>query len=71
MLAIGLVVAVPRLQLLLLQRDAPWQVLFYVAPVQVIVLALVAMACAAVLITRLIHLARDRTPHSPNRHKTP
>ncbi|WP_432476111.1 serine hydrolase domain-containing protein [Nocardioides sp. GXQ0305] len=68
LLGLGLVLAVPRLQLLLLQRDAPWPVLFYVAPVVVVVLAVLAMVCTVVPVARLTHLARARlaSTHEPS-----
>jgi hypothetical protein len=49
---IGFVLAVPRLQLWLLQRDAPWSVLFHVAPVIVSVLVVLAACSATVLLAR-------------------
>ena len=58
LLLIGCVAAVPRLQLLLVQRDAPWAVLFYVAPVVVTTLGLAAASSAAVITLRTIHLVR-------------
>lgn len=68
LLVIGFVLAIPRLQLMLLLRDAPWQVLFYVAPVQVVVLTLLAALCAAVTVLRTVHLVRDR--RQPDRDRS-
>ncbi|QWF22370.1 beta-lactamase family protein [Nocardioides sp. LMS-CY] len=61
LLGIGFVLAIPRLQLMLMQRDAPWQVLFYVAPVQVVVLGVLAATCTAVISARVAHLVLDRS----------
>lgn len=59
---IGFVLAVPRLQLELLQRDAPWSVLFHVAPVIVSALLVLAGCSLTVLLSRGWHWARLERP---------
>jgi CubicO group peptidase (beta-lactamase class C family) len=49
---LGFVVSIPRLQLALLQRDAPWSVLFHVAPVIVCAMFVLAGSSLVVLLTR-------------------